>query len=138
HIKPTLQIEGAPDRQPAGSAGAASMSVTIVPVDVPAEWPVRGPEIRDLIPASEEVSSAGRVTSGGKFLWAGQEKLYIRGVTYGTFRPGVDGTEFPSPRVCEQDFSLMSANGVNAVRTYTTPPRWLLEIAREYGLRILV
>ncbi len=32
----------------------------------------------------------------------------------------------------------MSANGVNAVRTYTAPPRWLLEIAQRCNLRVLV
>jgi hypothetical protein len=40
--------------------------------------------------------------------------------------------------VVEQDFSLMSASGVNAVRTYTAPPHWLLEIAHKCNLRILV
>jgi len=50
----------------------------------------------------------------------------------------MDGSAFPSPRVVEQDFSLMSANGVNAVRTYTTPPHWLLEIALRCNLRVLV
>jgi GT2 family glycosyltransferase len=139
HVKPSLQIEGTPNGQPAGSAGAANRSVTIVPVDAPMEWPVRGPEIvRNLVPASEEAPSTGRVTSGGKFLWAGREKLYIRGITYGTFRPSTDAAAFPSPRVVEQDFSQMFANGVNAVRTYTAPPRWLLEIAHECNLRVLV
>jgi len=32
----------------------------------------------------------------------------------------------------------MAANGLNAVRTYTPPPRWLLDIAERYGLRIMV
>jgi GT2 family glycosyltransferase len=32
----------------------------------------------------------------------------------------------------------MAAHGVNAVRTYTTPPRWLLDRAWENGLRVLV
>src|SRR5213595_1906452 len=31
----------------------------------------------------------------------------------------------------------MSANGVNAVRTYTPPPRWLLDAAQRHGLRIM-
>jgi hypothetical protein len=33
----------------------------------------------------------------GKFLFVDQEKLYIRGVTYGTFRPDSDRNEFPTP-----------------------------------------
>jgi glycosyltransferase involved in cell wall biosynthesis len=32
----------------------------------------------------------------------------------------------------------MRASGINAVRTYTLPPRWLLDVAQEQGLRVLV
>src|SRR5688572_6921729 len=31
----------------------------------------------------------------GKFLFVGDQKLYLRGVTYGTFRPGADGQPYP-------------------------------------------
>ena len=55
---------------------------------------------------------------GGKFLFRGEEKLYVRGVTYGTFRPNADGTDYPDPQQVEADFALMAANGINAVRTY--------------------
>ncbi|HXI39407.1 MAG TPA: glycosyltransferase [Bryobacteraceae bacterium] len=68
----------------------------------------------------------------------GQEKFYVRGVTYGTFRPGMGGDAFPSPGTVQQDFSEMSAIGVNAVRTYTAPPRWLLDIAQRLNLRVMV
>src|SRR5260221_17229 len=74
----------------------------------------------------------------GKFLFVGNTKLYVRGVTYGTFRPDIEGNEFPCPEVVEKDFALMAASGLNAVRTYTPPPRWLLDIAERYGLRIMV
>src|SRR5207249_1080791 len=33
---------------------------------------------------------------------------------------------------------LMAANGINAIRTYTVPPRWLLDAAAEDGLRVMV
>ncbi len=74
----------------------------------------------------------------GKFLFVGDEKFHIRGVTYGTFRPRAGGSEFPDPEVVERDFALMAANGVNAVRTYTVPQRWLLDAAQRYGLRVAV
>ncbi len=32
----------------------------------------------------------------------------------------------------------MAANGVNAVRTYTVPPRWLLDLASEHRLYVMV
>ena len=73
----------------------------------------------------------------GKFIFVGQEKLYVRGVTYGTFRPNEQGEEFPEPEVVERDFAQMVAHGVNAVRTYTPPPRWLLDAAQRHGLRIM-
>src|SRR6185369_9641188 len=66
----------------------------------------------------------------GKFIFVGDEKFYVRGVTYGTFRPDPAGHEFPTPEVVERDFSLMAANGINAVRTYTAPPLWLLDTAK--------
>jgi len=74
----------------------------------------------------------------GKFLYAGGSKLYVRGVTYGTFRVDADGDEFPDAATVERDFQQMAAIGVNAVRTYTTPPRWLLDAALRHGLRVMV
>ncbi len=74
----------------------------------------------------------------GKFLFVGDDKLYVRGVTYGTFRPGENGDEFPLPKVVDYDFAQMTASGINAVRTYTVPPRWLLDAAQRHGLRVMV
>src|SRR5205823_3988083 len=74
----------------------------------------------------------------GKFFFVGDEKLYVRGVTYGTFRPNEQGEEFPPLKIVNRDFARMAANGVNAVRTYTPPPRWLLDAALRHGLRIMV
>jgi glycosyltransferase involved in cell wall biosynthesis len=74
----------------------------------------------------------------GKFLYAGGDKLYLRGVTYGTFRPDDRGDEFPAADVVERDFETMRANGVNAVRTYTAPPPRVLDAAERHGLRVLV
>ena len=33
---------------------------------------------------------------------------------------------------------MMAGHGINAVRVYTVPPRWLLDIAQEMGLRVMV
>jgi GT2 family glycosyltransferase len=78
-----------------------------------------------------------RVRVAGKFLHAGDEKLFLRGVTYGTFQPDETGSEF-KPWAVEEDFAAMAAAGFNAVRVYTVPPRWLLDAAQRYGLRLLV
>src|SRR5256884_9979291 len=106
------------------------MSVRIIPIVDPTVASVPGSEIvLELSSAPKIALGCSRAVLGGKFLWVGQEKLFVRGVTYGTFRPGMDGSAFPSSRVVEQDFSLMSANGLKAVATYMPPPHWLLEIA---------
>jgi O-antigen biosynthesis protein len=74
----------------------------------------------------------------GKFIFIGEEKLYVRGVTYGTFAPGPHGDQFPDRDIVERDMTLMVANGLNAVRTYTVPPRWLLDLAERHGLFVMV
>ncbi|MEW5849183.1 MAG: glycosyltransferase [Myxococcota bacterium] len=73
----------------------------------------------------------------GKFLYAGNEKLFVRGVTYGTFRPRDDGSEY-DPATTETDFAAMGAHGINAVRVYTVPPRWFLDTAHRHRLRVMV
>ena len=82
-------------------------------------------------------SVAARPRVAGKFLFAGDEKLWVRGVTYGTFRPGPAG-DYPDPSRLDADFCAMAAAGINAVRVYTVPPRGLLDAALAHGLRVLV
>lgn len=89
-------------------------------------------------PISTPTMAGGRPRVCGKFVFLEDQKFYIRGVTYGTFRPREDGSEYPDPQVVEKDFAMMSANGVNAVRTYTLPPRWLLDAALRNGLRVMM
>ena len=74
----------------------------------------------------------------GKFLYCGKNKFYVKGVTYGTFRPGIDGFLFPEPDIIAKDFTLMQQHGINAVRTYTVPPAYLLNIAETHGLKVMV
>ncbi len=74
----------------------------------------------------------------GKFLYVADEKFFLHGVTYGTFRPDDRGDEFPAADVVERDFEAMRANGFNAVRTYTPPPAHVLDAAACSGLRVLV
>lgn len=86
----------------------------------------------------QDTQTTPRPRVQGKFLFAGHEKLYVRGVTYGTFRPdAVTGAEYDAAQT-ERDFAQMAAQGINAVRTYTVPPRWLLDAAERHGLRVMV
>jgi glycosyltransferase involved in cell wall biosynthesis len=74
----------------------------------------------------------------GKFFYDGTEKFYIRGVTYGTFRPREDGYLFPDREVVRRDFALMARHGFNCVRVYTVPPLYLLDLASEFHLKVMV
>ena len=74
----------------------------------------------------------------GKFLFVGEEKFWVRGVTYGTFRPDESGANYPSPDVVERDFTAIRNAGLNSVRVYTVPPRWLLDLAAARGLRLMI
>ena len=96
--------------------------------ELDAEWPQSG----------RLVDYSVRPEVRGKFLFVGDHKYWVCGTTYGTFRPGPDGEQFPPPDVVDNDFAQMAANGINTVRTYTPAPRWLLDAAQRNGLRVLV
>jgi GT2 family glycosyltransferase len=82
--------------------------------------------------------TAARPIARGKFLLRRNETWWIRGVTYGTFRPSPTGDAYGSPEIVERDFAQIASHGLNAVRTYTVPPRWLLDAAHRHELRVMV
>jgi len=89
-------------------------------------------------PAGQQHTTDPRPHVAGKFIYAGEEKLYIRGVTYGTFRPGPDGREQHDPLQVARDFAQMREAGINTVRTYTVPPRWFLDLACDHKLYVMI
>jgi len=91
----------------------------------------------DAVPAFSAACARPRPRVAGKFLYAGEEKLWVKGVTYGTFRPGDDGTGYPGATALRADFAAMAAAGINAVRVYTVPPRSLLDEAERQGLYVM-
>jgi GT2 family glycosyltransferase len=101
-----------------------------------------GPRGRaDFHAAVAESSSRGghRPRVCGKFLFVGHEKLYVRGVTYGAFRPDASGREYTDLERIDTDFAQIAACGLNAVRIpHTTPPPDLLDIAHRHGLWVMV
>jgi hypothetical protein len=72
------------------------------------------------------------------FLFLDENKLTIKGVTYGTFAADENGDLFPPREQVRKDFELMREAKINTIRTYTAPPDWLLIEARRQGLRILI
>jgi GT2 family glycosyltransferase len=89
-------------------------------------------------PARSGAPETERLRREGKLLRRGDRPFFVRGVTYGTFRPSEDGHEYPGRVAVEKDFGLMASHGVNAVRTYTVPPLWFLDAADQQNLQVLV
>ncbi|MBI3462388.1 MAG: glycosyl transferase, partial [Planctomycetes bacterium] len=79
-----------------------------------------------------------RVRVDGKFLRLGAQKLWVKGVTYGPFRPNSLGDPLPEPTQVDRDFQQLGRMGANTIRVYHAPPQWLLDMAAEHGLKIFV
>jgi glycosyl transferase family 2/glycosyl hydrolase family 2 len=86
--------------------------------------------------AARLAPARARPAVAGKFFRVRGEKLYVRGVTYGPFRPGPDGEPYDKART-EEDFAAIAAAGANTIRLYTTPPAWLLDAAADHGLLVM-
>ena len=109
-----------------GHAGGSAADATVVSASRPPR-------------ADDVLAPVARPRVGGKFLFVGDEKLYVRGVTYGAFAPDARGNEYHDLAVIERDFAQMAAHGINTVRIpHTMPPRALLDIAARHGLRVMV
>jgi GT2 family glycosyltransferase len=71
----------------------------------------------------------------GKSLYLGGQKLRVKGVTYGPF--GSEPSGGFEPQTVARDFAQMAARGINAVRLYGAPERWLLDLAYEHRLVVM-
>jgi len=89
-------------------------------------------------PASQPIADLPPIRVRSKFFHEGERKWFLRGVTYGPFKPNADGDLTATPERAHQDFKLMQELGINLIRVYHVPPRWLLDTAAEYGLRVLI
>lgn len=74
----------------------------------------------------------------GRYLFLGEEKFFVKGVTYGPFPPNEQGEPLPPMDRVEADFRQMRAAGVNVIRVYWTPPTWLLDLAHEHGVWVMI
>jgi GT2 family glycosyltransferase len=79
-----------------------------------------------------------RVVVDGKHLRLGGEPFRIKGVTYGSFVPRLDGEPFPERARMKEDLRAIADAGLNTVRTYELPPIDVLDVADELGLQVLV
>jgi GT2 family glycosyltransferase len=70
-----------------------------------------------------------RWQTDGKFFRAGEDRVWLKAVTYGPFPGGW-------PATFEPDFSKIVAIGCNAIRLYEMPPYELLDAAAAAGLKV--
>lgn len=96
---------------------------------------------QQLIPTSDKISTHIHIRPhvSGKFIFVGETKFYIKGVSYGAFRPDEAKNEYHDLEQIERDFAQMVAHGINTIRIpHTMPPRALMDIAQRHGLRVMV
>jgi GT2 family glycosyltransferase len=86
--------------------------------------------------AREGQTALPRPSVRGKSLWRAGEKLSVAGVTYGPFSSELDGGF--DARTAGRDFAQMVDAGINAIRLYTPPEPWLLDLAQDHGLLAMV
>jgi glycosyltransferase involved in cell wall biosynthesis len=110
-----------PQKHPAIKKTGSFMSATPAPSTVPLSVPELPP-----------------IRVRAKFFFEGDRKWFLKGATYGPFHPNADGDLTASPEQAREDFRLMWELGVNLIRVYHVPPRWLLDLAAEFGLRVMI
>lgn len=73
----------------------------------------------------------------GKFLRAGGERFWVKGVTYGSFSPNDEGEPFPPFAQVRDDFARMRESGINTVRLYGPPSDRIADAAADAGLYLI-
>ena len=67
------------------------------------------------------------------------EKIFIKGVGYGAWRPNqLPWLHRINPEIMEKDFELIRSAGFNAIRTWAPLTRSELDLARKYGLLVVM
>ncbi|MBK9516769.1 MAG: glycosyltransferase [Anaeromyxobacter sp.] len=79
-----------------------------------------------------------RVWVDGKFLRLGDEKFWVKGVTYGPFAGNSQGLFLPEPDQLERDLRQIRELGANTLRLYHAPTPAVLDRAQAHGLKVLV
>lgn len=78
-------------------------------------------------PQSVAAVSLDRLQVDGRLFARGNQRVWLRGVTYGPFAPNSQGDPFPPRHVVRADLVRMREVGFNTLRAYHVPPQWLLE-----------
>ena len=79
-----------------------------------------------------------RIRAVAKFFFEGDQKFFVKGVTYGPFKPDAEGNYLGRPEQLDIDLGLMREIGINLLRIYHPPPRWFLDRCEAAGMRVLI
>src|SRR5713101_6051609 len=83
-------------------------------------------------------STNSRIRAVSKFFFEGDRKFFIKGATYGPFKPDAKGNSFGRPEQLDVDLRMMREIGLNLLRVYHPPPEWFLEKCFAAGIRVLI
>src|SRR5215203_3135182 len=83
-------------------------------------------------------SPSCRIRVAGKLFAVGDERWYLKGLTYGPFASNSDGHFLPDRAQLLADLAHMRRLGANAIRVYHVPPAGVLDDALEHGLRVMI
>src|SRR5437899_11055241 len=83
-------------------------------------------------------STNSRIRPVSKFFFEGDRKFFIKGATYGPFKPDAKGNNFGRPEQLDVDLRMMREIGLNLLRVYHPPPGWFLEKCLAAGIRVLI
>src|SRR4029077_15603634 len=92
----------------------------------------------DRIKVNMTSSSPPRIRAVAKFFFEGERKFFVKGVTYGPFKPDAEGNYLGRPEQLDTDLPMMREIGINIVRVYHPPPRWFLYRCAAAGMRVLI
>src|SRR5947199_10318666 len=83
-------------------------------------------------------TTTSRIRPKAKFFFEGERKFFVKGVTYGPFKPDALGNYLGIPDQAARDLAQIRASGFNVVRVYHCPPRWFLDACAGAGVRALI
>ncbi len=80
----------------------------------------------------------GPIRAEAKFFFDGDRKFFVKGVTYGPFKPDAQGHYLGTPEQLQRDLAQMREVGLNLLRIYHPPPLWFLDACAAAGMRVLI
>ncbi|HEY5035974.1 MAG TPA: hypothetical protein VII74_02445, partial [Chthoniobacterales bacterium] len=83
--------------------------------------------------SAEPKNSPLRVRALAKFFFQGDQKFFVKGATYGPFKPDAEGHYLGTPEQAARDLQQMRELGINVARIYHLPPLWFLDACAAAG-----